>query len=222
MSLISKSYNTDNKIVKYALDRSLREHVVLKELQAETQKHKRSLMMGAPEVLQLSSNLITAIGAKRVLDIGVFTGCSSLSAALALPASGEVHALDLNEDFVSIGKPFFAKAGVADKIKIHIAPAGDTLQRFIDEGQKGSFDFAFIDADKQNYHRYFEQCLVLLRKGGVIAVDNTIWSGKVIDESDQSADTVAIRAFNDAVASDDRVAISFLTIADGLSLLFVK
>jgi len=222
MSQINKSFDTDNKIVKYALERSLREHPVLQELQQVTLKHKRSVMMGAPEVLQLTSNLIKAIRAQKVLDIGVFTGCSALTAALALPPSGEVHALDVSREYVSVGEPYWAKAGVSDKIKVHIAPALETLNKFINQGQQGTFDFAFIDADKINYLTYYEKCLVLLRKGGIIAVDNTIWSGDVINEEDQSCDTKAIRAFNDTVAEDPRVDISFLTIADGLSLFFIK
>jgi len=222
MSQFQKSYNSDNKVVQYALEHSLRQHDVQRALAAETMEHPRARMQGAPEVLQLTANLMRSIGAKRVLDIGVYTGCSALSAALALPTGGEVFALDVSEEYLNIGKPYFAKAGVADKIKIHIAPANDTLQKLIDQGMENQFDFAFIDADKTNYCNYLEKCLVLLRSGGIIAVDNTLWGERVLDDSDQSEATAAIRAFNDKVKDDPRVDISFLTIADGLTLLFVR
>lgn len=222
MSQYQKSYGTDNKIVKYAMQHSLRQDAALAALCEETQRHTRSAMMGAPEVLQLTANLIRTIRAKKVLDIGIFTGCSSLSAALALPEDGQVHGFDISEEYVNVGKPFFERAGVTKKINIHIGPASANLQKFIDAGEKGTFDFAFIDADKGGYLDYYEKCLVLLRPGGIIAVDNTIWSGAVVDDSDQSEDTRSIRTFNDKVAHDTRVNISFLTIADGLTLLFVK
>uniref|UniRef100_A0A2P2HVP1 O-methyltransferase n=1 Tax=Hirondellea gigas TaxID=1518452 RepID=A0A2P2HVP1_9CRUS len=217
-----KSYITSDKTVKYAAEHSLRETAIQKELQQVTMQHKRHTMMGAPECLQLTANLIKSIRAKKVLDIGVFTGCSALSAALALPDDGEVHGLDVSEDYVNIGRPYFEKSGVANKIKIHIGPGLDTLNKFLDDGQAGTFDFAFIDADKDNYINYYEKCLVLLRKGGIIAVDNTIWGGTVMDESDTSLDTTSIRAFNELVKDDQRVDISFLTIGDGLTLLFIK
>jgi len=222
MSQFKKSYESDNKIVNYALAHSLRQHEAQRALAAETTKHARARMQGAPEVLQLTANLMRSIGAKRVLDVGVFTGCSALSAALALPAGGEVFALDVSEEYVNVGKPFFAQAGVADKIKIHIAPASETLQKLIDAGMENQFDFAFIDADKPGYCDYFEKCLVLLRSGGIIAVDNTIYQGGVVDKENTSENCLGIRAFNEKVKDDPRVDISFLTIADGLTLLFIK
>ncbi|XP_018023375.1 probable caffeoyl-CoA O-methyltransferase 2 [Hyalella azteca] len=180
------------------------------------------LMMGAPEVLQLTANLIRAIGGKRVLDIGMFTGSSALSAALALPDDGQVYGFDISEEYVKHGYPFFEKAGVKEKIKIHFGPAMDNLQKLVDDGQSGTFDFAFIDADKENYWGYYELCLLLVRRGGIIAVDNTLWSGRVFDTSHTDECTVAIREFNDKVHRDSRVRVSFLPIGDGLSLLFVQ
>ncbi|XP_071532912.1 probable caffeoyl-CoA O-methyltransferase 2 [Panulirus ornatus] len=217
-----KSYLTTDPLVKYVTEHSIRHTDVQKRLMEETQKHRSVGMMGAPEVLQLNANLIQAIGAKKVLDVGVFTGASALAAALVLPADGQVHALDVSKEYTDIGKSFWRDAGVSDKIEVHIAPAADTLQKFIDEGQAGTFDFAFIDADKGSYDLYYEQCLLLLRRGGIISFDNTLWSGSVIDESNQTPDTVAIRNLNKKLKDDHRINISFLSIADGLTLCFVK
>lgn len=222
MSKVAKSYHNEDPIVKYTTERSIRMTDVQKKLMEETLKHPKSLMMGAPEVVQLNTNIMQAIGAKKVLDVGVFTGVSSLAAALALPPGGKVHALDINDDFVKIGKPYWKEAGIADKIQLHLAPATQTLQKFIDNGESGTFDFAFIDADKTNYDNYHELCLKLLRPGGVISFDNTLWSGMVIDENDQSEDTVALRKLNDKLKDDVRCNISFLNIGDGLTLLFKK
>jgi len=222
MSRVAKSYHNDDPIVAYTTERSIRMTDVQLRLKEETLKHPRSRMMGAPEVVQLNTNIMQAIGAKKVLDVGVFTGVSSLAAALALPPDGKVYALDINDDFVNVGKPFWEEAGVSNKIQLHLAPATETLQKFIDNGESGTFDFAFIDADKPNYLNYHELCLKLLRPGGVIAFDNTLWSGNVIDETDQSEDTVALRKLNDKLKDDMRCNISFLNIGDGLTLLFKK
>ncbi|XP_068218446.1 probable caffeoyl-CoA O-methyltransferase 2 [Palaemon carinicauda] len=219
---IFKSYNNKDPLVVYTVQHSLRQTDVQKRLDEVTLKHKRSAMLGAPEVLQLNANLMQVIGAKKVLDVGVFTGASSLSAALALPADGEVHALDISEEYTNIGKPFWEEAGVAKKIHLHIAPAGETLQRFINEGQVGAFDFAFIDADKVGYDNYYECCLKLIRPGGIIAFDNTLWDGNVINPEDQSADTVALRKLNAKLKDDQRINISFLNFGDGLTLCFKK
>ncbi|XP_045132083.1 probable caffeoyl-CoA O-methyltransferase 2 isoform X2 [Portunus trituberculatus] len=222
MATTVKSYSSEDPLLKYTVDHSLRLTDVQKRLNEVTFKHSRYQMLGAPEVLQLNANLIQAIGGKKVLDVGVFTGASSLSAALALPPDGEVHALDITEEYPSIGKPFWAEAGVADKIHLHIAPAGQTLQRLIDEGHAGSFDFAFIDADKPGYDDYYEKCLVLLRRGGIISFDNTVQAGRVIDPDDQKPATVAIRKLNEKLRDDQRINLSFLKIADGLTLCFIK
>ncbi|XP_047474994.1 probable caffeoyl-CoA O-methyltransferase 2 isoform X2 [Penaeus chinensis] len=217
-----KSYRNADPLVQYCVNHSLRLTDVQKRLNDVTLQHRRSSMLGAPEVLQLNANIMQAIGAKKVLDIGVFTGASSLSAALALPPDGKVHALDISEEFTNIGKPFWEEAGVINKISLHIAPAAETLQKFIDAGEAGTFDYAFIDADKESYDRYYELCLILLRSGGVIAFDNTLWDGTVIDPNDQTPDTLAIRKINEKLKDDQRINISFLKIGDGLSLCFKK
>lgn len=222
MATPKKSFISEDPLVKYTVDHSLRLTDVQKRLNEATFKISESKMLGAPEVLQLNANLMQAIGAKKVLDVGVFTGASSLAAALALPPGGEVHALDVSEEFTNIGKPFWAEAGVADKIRLHIAPASQTLQRLIDEGHTGTFDFAFIDADKPGYDDYYEKCLVLLRRGGIISFDNTLQSGRVIDPDNQMPDTLAIKKLNKKLRDDQRINLSFLKIADGLTLCFIK
>ena len=150
--------------------------------------------------------------------MGVFTGYSSLSVALALPADGRIVACDVSEEWTAIARRHWEKAGVAGKIDLRLAPALRTLDALLAEGGAGRYDFAFIDADKTNYMGYYERCLALLRVGGLIAVDNTLWSGAVIDPADRDADTVAIRALNDALAKDERIELAMLTVGDGLTL----
>ena len=175
-------------------------------------------MQISPEQGQFMAVLMKMLKVKKALEIGTFTGYSALCVARALPADGRLIACDVSEEWTSIGRRYWQEAGVADKIDLRIGPALDTLQGLIDDGQGGTFDFAFIDADKENYPGYYEACLALLRGGGVVGVDNTLWSGAVADESDQSVDTVAIRAMNRVVYEDDRVDSCVLPIGDGLTL----
>jgi predicted O-methyltransferase YrrM len=162
--------------------------------------------------------LVKLLDARRTLEIGVFTGYSALAVALALPDDGKVVACDVSEEWTAVGRRHWEKAGVAGKIDLRLGRAVTTLDELVAEGGGGSFDFAFIDADKQGYAAYYERCLVLLRRGGLIAVDNTLWSGAVIDPKDTSADTVALRAFNEALAGDSRIDLAMLTVGDGLTL----
>ncbi len=204
---------------QYVLDHSLREPEVLQELRAETQQLKDSNMQIAPEQGQFLQLLIKLMDARNVLEVGTFTGYSSLSMALALPANGHIQACDVSEEWTAIARKYWKKAGVAEKINLHLAPAKDTLQKMVDQGTLVAFDLAFIDADKENYDMYYEQALQLLRVGGLIVVDNTLWDGDIIDEEVQDADTKAIRAFNAKVHQDERVDISMLSVADGITLL---
>jgi caffeoyl-CoA O-methyltransferase len=162
--------------------------------------------------------LIQLIGAKKTLEVGVFTGYSSLSVALALPEDGKVIACDVSEEYTSIARRYWEKAEVTHKIDLHIAPAIQTLDRLLAEGQANTFDFAFIDADKENYDGYYERSLQLVRKGGLIAIDNVLWSGRVIDPEFQDADTLAIRALNEKLHQDQRISLSLLPVSDGLTL----
>jgi len=213
-----KTLNLTDGLYRYLLDVSLREPDVLRRLREETLKLPEADCQISPEQGQFMGLLLRLIDARRVLEIGTFTGYSSTAMALALPADGRVVCCDHSERWTSVAKRYWQDAGVADRVELHIGPAMETLDRMLDGGQQGSFDFAFIDADKENDGNYFERCLKLVRPGGLIAIDNVLWSGRVIDPGVEDADTVAIRAFNRALAKDDRVDLSLVPIADGLTL----
>jgi predicted O-methyltransferase YrrM len=202
----------------YVLRVSLREPDVLRRLREETAGHPLARMQLAPEEAQFLALLVRAIGARRALEIGVFTGYSSLAVALALPAEGRIVACDVNEEFTAIARRHWQQAGVADKIDLRIAPARDTLDGLLHNGAAGTFDLAFIDADKTGYIEYYERALRLVRTGGLIAADNVLRGGKVADLSVTEAETEAIRAFNEHVLRDSRVAISLLPIGDGMTV----
>jgi caffeoyl-CoA O-methyltransferase len=201
------------KISRYILGHSVRELQILRELRAETARLPNAGMQIGADQGQFMALLVQAIGAKRCLEIGTYTGYSALAVALALPQDGSLVCCDINEEWTAIGRRFWEKAGVAHKISLKIAPAMQTLQTL-----RGPFDFAFIDADKTNYDNYYEACLTMLRSGGIIAVDNTLWSGWVADAKRRDADTAALRKFNDKLQRDERVAISLLPLGDGVTL----
>ena len=202
----------------YLLQNSLRETDTLRQLREETAQHRAAIMQIAPEQGQFMALLVQLIGAKRTLEVGVFTGYSSLVVAQALPDDGQIIACDVDAEATAIAQRYWQAAGVADKIDLRLAPAVETLDGLIAEGQAGRFDFAFIDADKRNYPRYFEQCLTLLRPGGLIAVDNVLWAGRVTETDSEDKRTQAIRAFNAALHEDERVSLSLVPVADGLTL----
>jgi caffeoyl-CoA O-methyltransferase len=158
------------------------------------------------------------MGARRCLEVGVFTGYSSLAVALALPDDGRIVACDVSEEWTSVARRYWAEAGVAHKIDLRLAPALETLEALLVEGEAGCFDFAFLDADKENYLRYYEVVLELVRPGGLIVADNTLWSGRVADPANDEASTVALRRFNDFLHRDERVDLSLVPIGDGLTL----
>jgi len=194
------------------------EQLALRELTAE---HPQSNMQISPEQGAFMQLLIKLMGATRCLEIGTFTGYSALAMALALPKGGTVLCCDISEDFVSIGRPFWERAGVAKQIDVHIAPAAETLRNLIENGVE-HFDFAFIDADKPGYATYYELCLQLVRPGGLIAIDNTLWGGAVVDETNAEEDTLAIRALNASIHQDARVFSTLVPIGDGLTLIQVS
>ncbi|WP_319423585.1 class I SAM-dependent methyltransferase [Pleurocapsa sp. FMAR1] len=208
----------DEKAYQYLLSVSLREPQVLAELRQETAKLPMSMMQVSSVQGQFLSLLVQLIGAKKTLEVGVFTGYSSLATALALPEDGKIIACDVNEKFTQIAHRYWQKAGVADKIDLKIAPALDTLNRLIAQGEAGSFDFAFIDADKINYLNYYEKTLELLRPGGLIAIDNVLWWKGDLVEPELDEQAVAIADFNRKLHQDKRVTISMLPVADGLTL----
>ena len=197
---------------------TLREPRVLQKLREETASHPQANMQISPEQGQFLALLMQLLGARKTLEIGVFTGYSSLAVALALPEDGRVIACDVNEEYTSVARRYWREAGVDRKIDLRLRPALETLDALIAGGEGGRFDFAFIDADKANYANYFERALVLVRAGGLIAIDNVLWYGKVIDPEVQDADTRAIRAFNEKLHGDERVWLSMLPVRDGLTL----
>ena len=202
----------------YLLSVSLREPPLLARLREETAALPHAGMQISPEQGQFMALLVELIGARRTLEVGTFTGYSSLCVALALPADGQIVACDVSEDFTKVGRRYWAEAGVEDRIDLRLAPALDTLDSLLDEGQAGTFDFAFIDADKENYDGYYERSLRLVRSGGLVAIDNVLWNGSVIDPDKQDKDTQAIRALNAKLRQDLRVGLSLLPIGDGLTL----
>jgi predicted O-methyltransferase YrrM len=206
------------ELLEYLQKVSLREPPVLRRLREETAAHPYASMQISPEQGQFMALLVKLIGARRTLEIGVFTGYSSTVIALALPPDGRITACDVDEDFTSIARRYWNEAGVAQKIDLHMAPALDTLQQLLDQGATNSYDLAFIDADKCNYPLYYEKCLQLVRSGGVILVDNVLWGGRVAIPDIDDEDTGGIRRLNALIHTDDRVDASMIPIGDGLTL----
>ncbi|MGD8689088.1 MAG: class I SAM-dependent methyltransferase [Gammaproteobacteria bacterium] len=218
----NRTIRLDDALYDYLLSVSLREPAVLRRLREETAKMSNANMQIAPEQGQFMALLARLIGARRYLEVGVFTGYSSLSVARALPEDGRVVACDVSREYTDVARRYWAEAGVEDRVDLRIGPAIQTLDELLDEGLGGQFDFAFIDADKGNYAEYYERCLTLLRTGGLIMVDNVLWNGRVLEADSDDLDTRAIRAFNEKVYADDRVELSLLPVADGLTLLFKR
>ncbi|QHG17530.1 MULTISPECIES: class I SAM-dependent methyltransferase [unclassified Nostoc] len=213
-----QSIGLDDQLYNYLLSVSLREPEILLKLRQETANHPRSTMQISPEQGQFMRLLVQLIGAKKTLEVGVFTGYSSLSVALALPDDGKIIAADVSEEFTAIARRYWQEAGVAHKIDLRLAPGLETLDQLLATGQGETFDFAFIDADKENYDGYYERSLQLLRPGGLIAIDNVLWSGQVADPENQDESTQSIRALNEKLHHDERVTLSLVPIADGLTL----
>jgi predicted O-methyltransferase YrrM len=213
--------NIDDRLHKYLVDHSVRDSNLLQDLRKTTHQLSESRMQISPEQGQFMGLLVKLIGAKKTLDIGTFTGYSSLIVALSLPADGTVYALDVSDEWTNTAKKFWQAAGVANKVKLLLGPAEDSLKSLLAEHQN-TFDFAFIDADKANYDSYYELSLKLLRRGGVIAVDNVLWDGAVADPEIKDVSTEAIRALNRKIHADSRVDICMLPIGDGVTLAMKK
>ena len=214
----NRTLELNDALYAYLLDVSLRESEVQRALREVTASHELARMQIAPEQGQFMAMLVKLTGARNILEIGTFTGYSALSMALALPDEGKVTCCDISEEWTSIALPFWEQAGVSERIDLHIAPALETLDTLLAAGGKGSFDMAFIDADKANYRHYFERCLHLVRPNGLILFDNTLWSGRVADGSITDEDTTALRALNLALRDDPRIDLSMLPLGDGLTL----
>jgi len=215
---MSKFAPLTEETYQYLLSVSSRESEVLRRLREETASLPNAQMQISPDQGQFMALLVQLLRAEKTLEVGVFTGYSSLVVAAALPPEGRLIACDVDEEWTSIARRYWKEAGVAGKIDLRLAPATDTLNSLLAAGAADSFDFAFIDADKSNYDAYYELSLKLLRMGGLIAIDNVLWSGRVANAKNQEADTVAIRALNAKLHRDQRITLSMIPIADGLTL----
>ena len=215
----NQSIGLSDPLYQYLLANSVREPEILAKLRAETAQHPLVNMQISPEQGQLMDLLVQLIGARKCLEIGVFTGYSSLVVALNLPDDGQIIACDVSDEFTSIARKYWQEAGVDHKINLCIAPGLVTLDRLISNGESGTFDFAFIDADKNNYGAYYDRCFQLVRQGGLILVDNVLWYGRVADPAmDNDKRTQAIKQINQQIYHDDRVQISLIPIGDGLTI----
>jgi predicted O-methyltransferase YrrM len=207
----------DDPLYEYLLAHSLREHPAQTALRRATESHPEAIMQISPEQGQFMALLVRLLGARRAVEVGVFTGYSALCVALALPADGHILACDVSEEYTRTARPFWEAAGVAHKIDLKLAPALQTLKARIAAGEAGTYDFAFIDADKTGYDGYYECCLQLLRPGGLIAIDNVLRNGAVTRPA-QEPETAAIQALNDKLLRDERIELSLVPIGDGLTL----
>jgi predicted O-methyltransferase YrrM len=215
----NRTLSIDDRIYGYLCDVAINEPELLSQLREETAKLEYSVMQISPEQGQFMSLLIKLMGAKRAIEIGTFTGYSSICVAGAMPEDGKLICCDISPQWTAIAEKYWALAKLQERIELYTQPAEKTLQMLLDNGAEKSFDFVFIDADKQNYIMYYEMALRLLRRGGIIAVDNTLWSGAVADPDNTEPGTRAIRRFNEMLKQDDRVSKSLLTIGDGLTLV---
>jgi predicted O-methyltransferase YrrM len=213
-----KSIGLPDDLHAYLLRVGVREPDVLRRLREHTRSIPRHSMQVAPEQGAFMGLLAELTGARRCLEIGTFTGYSALAVALRLPPDGHIVCCDVSEEWTSVARRFWAEAGVADRIDLRLAPALETLDALLADGAGGSFDFAFVDADKVNYRHYFERLMPLVRPGGVMLFDNVLWSGRVIDPAADDEDTRAIREINEVLAADDRIDLVMLPVADGLTV----
>ena len=214
----NRTIDLTDTLYDYLLSVSLRETDLQRRLREETATLSMARMQISPEQGQFMALIARLVGARRCLEVGVFTGYSSLAVALALPQDGRIVACDVSEEWTSVARRYWAAAGVADRIDLRLAPAIDTLDALIEAGGAGTYDLAFIDADKPAYLAYYERVLVLLRPGGLVMTDNTLWSGRVADPEVGDADTVALRHYNEYLHRDSRVDLSLVPIGDGLTL----
>lgn len=216
--MANRSIQITEQLYDYMIANSVREPKILAELRAETSKLPMAMMQIGPEQGQFMALLVRLIGAKNIVEVGTFTGYSSLAMALALGKDAHITCFDISEEYTAIARKYWAKAGVADRMELKLGPAAELLQAMLDKGARGKIDFAFIDADKTNYETYYELALQMLRPGGLIAIDNVLWGGDVANPKKKDEDTEAIRRINKKVHDDERVDVSLVPIGDGLTL----
>ena len=214
----TKTILMDDQLLEYLRQNSVREPDVLQELREETQKLSNSGMQISPEQGQLMAMLVKLVNARKIVEIGTFTGYSSTVMALAMPEDSQLIAFDISEEYTRTARIFWKKAGVDQRVKLVLGNAKESLNDFLQAGEQESVDLAFIDADKSSYAEYYECCLKLIRPGGLILVDNVLWSGQVADASNHDKDTEALRIFNAALSSDQRVDLCMVPIGDGLTI----
>jgi caffeoyl-CoA O-methyltransferase len=216
--MASRSLGLDDRTADYLRAVSVTDTPILKRLREETATQPMAVMQISPEQGQFMAFLVRLMDVRRAIEVGTFTGYSALVTASALPAQGKLVCCDVSEEWTAIGRRYWAEAGVAHKIDLRLGPAKATLDAMIAAGESGLYDFAFIDANKEDYGAYYEACLRLVRPGGVVAIDNVLWSGKVADPADTTKETAAIRALNDRIKADARVERCMVPIGDGLTL----
>jgi predicted O-methyltransferase YrrM len=216
--MTNRTLPIDDQLYRYLLDHSLRESATMKRLRELTAQHQWSGWQIAPEQAQFMALLVELTAAKRIIEVGTFTGYSALAMAAAMPEDGQLICCDVSEEFTSIARTFWEEANVASRIDLRIAPAMETLDQLLQDDQQGCFDMVFIDADKAAYADYYERSLVLLKSGGLVLFDNTLWDGRVADQRVTDEDTVAIRRINEQLHKDQRVSLSLVPIGDGLTL----
>ena len=216
--MANRTIGLSDELADYVVEVGTREPDVLARLREETARLPQHDMQIAPEEGAFLALLVELVGARRCIEIGTFTGYSSTAVALALPEDGRIVCCDVSEEWTSLARRYWDEAGVAGKIDLRVAPAAQTLDRLLADGEQAAYDFAFVDADKSGYDGYYEQLLQLVRPGGLIALDNTLWGGEVLDQDAEDEDTRAIQALNTKLAGDERVTLCLLPVADGVTL----
>jgi predicted O-methyltransferase YrrM len=217
-SMTNKTIGISDELAKYVVEVGAREPDVLARLRAETAAMPNHRMQIAPEQGAFLALLVQLVGARRCLEVGTFTGYSSTAVALALPKDGRLLCCDVSEEWTSVARRYWDEAGVADKVELRVAPAAETLDQLLAAGEESTYDFAFVDADKAGYDGYYERLLRLVRPGGLIALDNTLWGGRVLEPDAEDEDTRAIQTLNAKLAGDERVSLSMVPMADGVTL----